>query len=342
MSMYPLDQGSWGPTVRISHLRDELTRLVDLDVVAGYRGARRAALARYAFGGRLRGLDGIYVESSSFLPAETDIAFLGLARALGIPVLTYIRDAYQLFEDYYRADSLRRWIGARAFIPAMRALGSVSTHLAFPSLGLARAVVGEAAGSVLLPPGSPHPIDIRRDATAQGLLFVGDARLPAQGGERLIAAVGRAREQGVNVGLIMVSRPGQEPPSPHPAWLQMVRAEGDGIVRLLPDVLATVIPRPRNAYNDLALPIKLYDYLAYGRPLLVTDCEEQARVVRDSDAGIVMGDDVHAMADAIGRVASASPSELDRWSANAHAGARSAAWSERATAIVRALVPTNA
>ena len=86
--MYPLDQGSWGPTVRISHLRDELSRLVDLDVVAGYRGARRAALVGYAFGGRLRGLDGIYVETSTFLPSEADIAFLGLARALGIPVLS--------------------------------------------------------------------------------------------------------------------------------------------------------------------------------------------------------------------------------------------------------------
>ncbi|MBW3613049.1 MAG: glycosyl transferase family 1, partial [Chloroflexi bacterium] len=66
--MYPLDRGSWGPTVRIGHLRDELTQLVRLDVVAGTRGERRVALARYAVSGRLRGLDGIYVESSSFLP----------------------------------------------------------------------------------------------------------------------------------------------------------------------------------------------------------------------------------------------------------------------------------
>lgn len=339
--MYPLDQGSWGPTVRISHLRDELSRLVDLDLVAGYRGARRAALARYAFGGRLRGLDGIYVESSTFLPAEADIALLGLARLLGIPVLTYIRDAYQLFDDYYRADSVRRWIGARAFLPAVRALGAVSTHLAFPSIGLARAVVGDASGSVLLPPGSPDPIDVPRTASAHNLLFVGDARLRAQGADRLIAAVGRARDQGAEVELTVVSRPGQEPPPPHPAWMRVVRAEGDAIVRLLPEVIATVIPRPKSAYNDLALPIKLYDYLAYGRPLLVTDCEEQARVVTDGQVGIVMGDGVAEMADAIGRVASASPSELNRWSSNAHSTARGASWSARADTIVRTLVPTD-
>jgi hypothetical protein len=335
--MYPLDQGSWGPTVRISHLRDELSRLVDLDVVAGYRGARRAALAGYAFRGRLRALDGIYVESSTFLPAETDIAFLGLARALGIPVLTYIRDAYQLFEDYYRPDTLRRWFSARAFLPAVRALRAVSTRLAFPSPGLARALIGDPSTSVLLPPGSPDPIEVARDPAARNLLFVGDARLRAQGGDRLITAVGRAREQGANVELTVVSRPGQEPPPPHPAWMRVVRAEGDAIVRLLPDVLATVIPRPRSPYNDLALPIKLFDYLAYGRPLIVTDCVEQARVVSDGEAGIVTPDDVPALAASIGRVASAPPAELDRWSANAHAAARSASWSARADIIVRTL-----
>jgi glycosyltransferase involved in cell wall biosynthesis len=144
------------------------------------------------------------------------------------------------------------------------------------------------------------------------------------------------------VELTVVSRAGQEPPPPHPAWMRVVRAEGDEIVALLPEVVATVIPRPRSAYNDLALPIKLFDYLAYGRPLLVTDCKEQARVVTDGQAGIVMTDGVPAMADAIARVVSAPPSELDRWSSNAHAAARAASWSARAAVILRTLLPVDA
>ena len=88
VSMYPLDAGLWGPTARITRLRDELARLVNLDVIDGYRAQRRPRLWRYALEGRMRGLDGIYVESSTFLPAESDLAFLGLSRALGIPVVT--------------------------------------------------------------------------------------------------------------------------------------------------------------------------------------------------------------------------------------------------------------
>ena len=130
LSMYPLAADPSGPIVRITHLRDELAGLVDLDVIAGYRGARRRELTRYAFRGALRRLDGIYVESSTFLPSEADVAFLALARALGVPVLTYIRDAYQLFDEYYRADTPRRWVGKHAFLPFVRALRAVSSRLA--------------------------------------------------------------------------------------------------------------------------------------------------------------------------------------------------------------------
>ena len=42
VSMYPLDAGIWGPTARITRVRDELARLVDLDVIDGYRAGRRS------------------------------------------------------------------------------------------------------------------------------------------------------------------------------------------------------------------------------------------------------------------------------------------------------------
>ena len=60
-----------------------------------------------------------------------------------------------------------------------------------------------------------------------------------------------------------------------------------------------MIPRAPGAYNDLAIPIKLMEYLAYGRPLLVTDRTETARIVRAADAGIVVGDspDEHGSGD---------------------------------------------
>ena len=338
LSMYPLDQGVWGPTNRIRHLRDELARLVELDVIAGYRGERRGALAQYAISGRLRGLRGIYVESSSFLPAELDLALLGLGRALGVRVLTYIRDAYQLFPQLYQRSSLRTRLGAAAFRPMTAALRAVSWQVAFPTRGLASAVAPDIADPVLLPPGSPNPVRVSRDADADQVLFVGSAREPAQGTEQLAAAVALARERGSAIGLTVVCRPGHEPPAPHPEWLNIRHAEAEEIHALLPRVVATVIPRPRTAYNDLALPIKLFDYLAYGRPLLVTDCAEQARVVRQAECGVVVGDSPAALASGLVRLCSADPDVWRIWSENAHRAASVNGWAQRANVIANLLL----
>ena len=338
VSMYPLDAGLWGPTVRITRLREELARLADLDVIDGYRAQRRWSLWRYALAGRQRGLDGIYVETSTFLPAESDVAFLGLSRALGIPVVTYVRDAYQLFGDIYPRNTLTHTVAAAAFLPAMRAMRAVSSRMAFPTAGLAAAVLGPSAPAVLLPPGAPAPVDVPRNPNGRRILYVGDARLPSQGADRLLAAVDIARKTGADLELDVVSRPGQEPRPPHPPWLRVHRAEGPAIHALLRDVLATAIPRPKNRYNDVALPIKLFEYLSYGRPLLVTECTEQAAVVGDADAGIVTRDDPKAIADGLVRLATAPPERVKAWSLNAAAAARAASWEHRARKIVDLLV----
>jgi len=335
--MYPLDQGSWGPTVRISHLRDELSMLVDLDVVADFRGARRAALARYVFRGRLRGLDGIYVENSSTLPSETDLAFIALARALGVPVVTYVRDAQYLFDEYYAASSFKRWLARQLFLPAISLLRAASSRLAYPSVGLAKAVREPAPDPLLLPPGSPPPADVPRAVGALSLLFVGSMKYPVHGFDLLVESVERVRAAGHDLRVICVSRRGEEPPEPRPAWLRVEHGTGDEIRVLLPEVLATIQPRHRSPYNDLAVPIKVPEYLSYGRPLVVTDCPEQARIVREADAGIVVGDSVDELAAGLQRLTAAPPAEVDRWSANATAAAERGSWALLARRIVSQL-----
>jgi hypothetical protein len=336
LSMYPLDRGVWGPISRITHLRDELGRLAHLEVVAGDRRSRRAALLRYALSGRLRRLDGIYVETSSTLPSETDIVFLGLARLLGVRVLTYLRDAQYLFDEYYVASSLKRRIARRLFLPAVTALRRVSWRLAYPSLGLARAVGDRSADPLLLPPGSPQPIDVALGPGARNLLFVGGMRVPAHGLDLLVRAVEAVRVGGRELGVICVSRPGEEPADP-PPWMRVERGSGPEIVALLPDVVATVQPRRRTPYNDLAVPIKVMEYLSYGRPLVVTECAEQAAIVRDADCGIVVDDSVAGLASGLEQLLAVPDATRERWSANARRAADRHSWRGRAATIAQLL-----
>ena len=85
--------------------------------------------------------------------------------------------------------------------------------------------------------------------------------------------------------MISVSRPGEEPAAPRPDWLRVEHGDQATIRALLPEVRATIQPRRCSPYNEIAVPIKVMEYLAYDRPLVVTDCLEQAAIVRDAGGG---------------------------------------------------------
>lgn len=339
VAMYRLGGDGSGPTVRINHVRDALAQRVRLEVVSGARLERAAALIWYAAAGRLRGLAGIYVESSSSLPGPIDLLFVGLARLRRIKVLTYIRDAYQLFPEYYPADSVKRRASRAAFLPVFRSLARVSSIIAFPSRGLARIVLGEvrARAAELLPPGAQVAHVPPVDPSARALLYVGSLAHPAQGGAILVEAVRMAREMGHDVELICVTPERDEPAAAPPPWLRYVRASGAQIELLLPGVLATITPRRRTPYNELAVPIKVLEYLGYGRPLIVTDVEETAAIVRGADCGVVVPDTAEGLAAGIAEVATAQREQIQRWGEAALQAAVANSWDFRARRILELL-----
>jgi glycosyltransferase involved in cell wall biosynthesis len=338
--MYPLDRGIWGATSRITQVRDALANHADLEVVSGTRGRRSCALARYVAGGGLRGLAGIYVETSTSLPGPVDLAFLAIARARGVPVLTYVRDAQQLFAEYYRVSSPKRRLSRALFLPATRALIRVSSRVAFPSRGLARAVLRSATAAdqaILLPPGARIADAPTVDPSARRLLFVGALRYPAHGGDILLEAIRRVRERGHDVRLVAVTRPGEEAGGAPPEWLELERAEGGEIDRLLPGILASITPRRRTPYNDLAVPIKVLEYLGYARPLIVTDTTETAAIVRAAGCGVVVPDSADGLADGITAVVTADPDQVRQWGAAARQAAADNSWDARARRILELL-----
>jgi hypothetical protein len=338
--MYALDRGLWGATTRITQLRDELSRLVRLDVVSGRRSRRARQLAAYVTGGRLRGLDGIYVENSTALPGPADLAFLGLARSRGIPVLTYLRDAQQLYPEYYSADTIKRRLSRAAFLPAMRSLIRVSSEVAFPSRGLARAILGDdgaADGALLLPPGARLGARVPIDPNARQLIFVGSLQVEAHGREILYRGMEMARADGADLELICVSRPREEPSPPLPGWMRLVRAEGPGIDRLLGGVRASITPRRKTPYNDLGVPIKVMEYLGYGRPLIVTDTEETARIVRHAGAGLIVPDSAEGLASGISAIANAPAEQIEAWGTAARRAAERYSWQTVAARIIEIL-----
>ncbi len=74
-------------------------------------------------------------------------------------------------------------------------------------------------------------------------------------------------------------------------WAEVSTAAYDRLGETLGEASALTIPHPPGDYMDVALPVKLFDSLAAGRPLIVTPRRETAAVVERYGVGIVAGGD---------------------------------------------------
>jgi glycosyltransferase involved in cell wall biosynthesis len=85
-------------------------------------------------------------------------------------------------------------------------------------------------------------------------------------------------------------------------WLQVHRVPYPQLSAFLGTAQVLVIPHPPGTYHDVATPVKLFDGMASGRPVVVTPRRETAQIVRATGAGVVAGDDADELADAISRL----------------------------------------
>ncbi len=124
---------------------------------------------------------------------------------------------------------------------------------------------------------------------------------PGRGLETLIDAVAIARSHELDIELRMwliatgeaSSRYLDDLRSQHVArpWVQIGEVAHERLGEALATASILCIPHPPNDYMDVALPVKLFDSLAAGRPLLVTPRTETAAIVRAHDVGVVSNGD---------------------------------------------------
>jgi glycosyltransferase involved in cell wall biosynthesis len=87
------------------------------------------------------------------------------------------------------------------------------------------------------------------------------------------------------------------------AWVEIGAAPYAELGPTLARATVLVIPHPAVEYMDVILPIKLFDSLAAGRPLVVTPRRETVAIVEPNGVGIASRDDEPAsIAEALVRV----------------------------------------
>ena len=104
-------------------------------------------------------------------------------------------------------------------------------------------------------------------------------------------------------------------------WIEIGQTPYGELGAALGRATVICIPTPAHAYWDSVAPVKLFDCLAAGRPIVTTPRPETAAIVRDRDAGLVAdGDSAEALAARLSELLE-DPERARAMGANARAAA---------------------
>ena len=97
-----------------------------------------------------------------------------------------------------------------------------------------------------------------------------------------------------------------------------------------------LLTAPKTFYRDFAVPIKIFEYLSYLKPVLVTDCTETAKIIRDNQIGWIVKDDPDCIANKIQELCS-YPDEIYGVKEHMKTARSNNLWSSRAEKVIKDL-----
>ena len=282
--MYDLTGLDRAPKVRIEMMTRALSGRIRTEQIVGGRFRRALAALRWLLGGGPRRVGAVYVESITTSSMPTDLAFLLLMRLLGKPVGVYFRDAYQLYRDTYPRQSRRQALSDWAWRITKPILARIATVAFVQSDGLGVAL--HLRHPVLLPPGTDPSSPNLGYGDELLVAYVGGAAW-ADGFGTLVDAMAIVRSRCPEARLVAVGAgPAREVTATLPDYVELRKTGRDGLAAVLKDARCCVIPRPITEYTNFVVPIKLWDYLSYGKPVVATEAIETARVIHAGNSGL--------------------------------------------------------
>jgi glycosyltransferase involved in cell wall biosynthesis len=334
--MYDISDVSSAPKVRITMMTEALSRQTHTERIVGGRLARAGASVRWLASGGHRRVRAVYVESTTASAMPTDLAFLLLMRLLRRPVGVYFRDAYQLFRDVHPRARRRQILSDglwRLTMPLLRAVASVRYA---PSNGLAAAL--HLRRSVLLPPGTDPSLPflgIGEPDVVGAIVQIA----PRSGFDLLLAAMEIVRGSHPDARLRIVARSADgERAAQLPKWVEVTAGGRASIADALAQARVCVLPLPVNDYTNLAVAVRLFDLMAWGKPIVATDTRETRALLAASGAGTVAAESPEAMAASIlALLDDEAAARRCSDSARAWAGSPANTWDARAATVLETL-----
>lgn len=322
----------------------------DVVVVDGF-GRRRAATMRSIARSARRGdrFDLVYGELTTMptiladphhLPARplADARFLRVMRRSGTRVGIFYRDVHWRFEPYRRRTAAaKRYPALAAYRLELAALRHLVDALFLPSPAMTAHLPGWAGDPrvVALPPGGDR-LDLEWAPTPGrlALLYVGGVRPPLYDLGPLLDAVVAAPGAHLTV-CCPESETGELA-----AWsghdrITVVHEHGPALVARYRACDVSCLVYPPDPYRRITMPIKLFESIGAGRPILATDDDPAGLFV--AERGLGWAEPLADLAATIGRLV-ADPAEIARVRDSVVAQQAGHTWQARAEFVVEHLL----
>lgn len=222
----------------------------------------------------------------------------------GVPVGIFYRDAYWKFSDYFPYRGKKRLELLLRYNTDLFLFSKVASALFFPTASLA-SLFKVKVPTVILPPGGEHKSVRRVLACPLRAIYVGEVG-HRYGTDLMLKALQLVNQEKTHLVLDFVCRKSELEALPPETkkllqvpWVNIHHISGDKLQSVYSNCHIGLIPRLKNAYNDLALPIKLFEYLSFGVAVVATACEETRNFIEANDCGLVCKDDAQSLANAL-------------------------------------------
>lgn len=360
---YPLNREATSASgIRPVRMRDAFEQLgYEVTEITGFSADRRRAIKDVKR--RIRAgekFEFVYSESSTMPTALTDphrlplhprfdLSFLGFCKRNGVPTGLFYRDIYWNSPAYL--DSVSRVVALgtrRLYHSDLRRYRSVLTRIFVPSLKMASVMPHtDLAQCTALPPAS-DPVETQAPRDPGSMFYVGALghyyRLheAVRAFDELGALPNELGEPGdppftlCTSAALWESKRAEYAPLMTRGATRVVHANG---AQLEPyyqgSALGCLFMEPI-AYREFAAPLKMYEYLAHGRPIVATEGSLAAQFVAENGVGWVVPYTAEALRALLARLR-AAPEEYEAVAARVRSVRHEHSWAARAAQAAAAL-----
>lgn len=224
--------------------------------------------------------------------------FLRNLKKQKIPIGIFYRDVYWKFKDYYPLKGFKLFIMTRIYNKEKSFYDGIASKIFLPSISM-NDFCNFKTETFGLPPGIADILPTENKFDKKTLFYVGS--LNENSGLNDIINILKIIEKynlDFNVKIVCPKKDKVKEKEKFKIMANFSNVEikhlhGKELKKEYNNVSIAVIPRKVNSYNSFAMPIKLFEYIENGLPIISSNVTETAKFIEDNSIGYVYKDHEH-------------------------------------------------